>query len=68
MPNANSISDYIMIKAKYTDENGDNTMDYTIHLKKWGADWDDFGTYPPQYEWYKNIKDSGQSMPDTLPN
>ncbi len=67
MPEANGISDYMMITSHYIDGDGEDAMTYTFHLKKWGASWDDFGTLPPQYDWYESMVDAGESMPDTLP-
>ncbi|MBR5406900.1 MAG: hypothetical protein IK111_04550 [Lachnospiraceae bacterium] len=63
-PGKSGVSDYMKIDAHYYDKGGNLAMDYTIHLKKWGADWDDLGEYPPGYDRYKEIK--GESMPDKL--
>lgn len=60
-------SDYILLYDNFTDSSGTDAYDYYIHLKKWGADWEDFGGYPNRYDWYKDLVDKGESMPDTLP-
>ena len=60
-------SDYIEIYCRYNGGDGDSRMSYTIHLKKWGADWSDYPQKPPQYDWYKDMIDSGAGMADTLP-
>lgn len=60
-------SDYILIYDNFTDSQGTDAYDYYIHLKKWGADWEDFGGYPNRYDWYKNLVEKGKEMPETLP-
>lgn len=63
-------SDYMLIEAEHYDDQelgGEHVMDFVMHLKKWGADWDDIGAVPPSYEWYKNMIDAGESMPDSIP-
>lgn len=59
--------DYMQIAAPCNDADGNHIFDYVIHLKKWGASWDDFGLYPPSYEWYQELVDGGNSMPDAVP-
>ncbi len=62
--------DYMLIEAEHYDDEelgGEHVMDFVMHLKKWGASWDDIGAVPPSYDWYKNLVDAGESMPDTIP-
>lgn len=61
-------SDYMRIDAYYYDSKDELVMDYTIHLKKWGADWSDFDQEPPKYDWYKKLVDKGESMPEEMPS
>lgn len=60
-------SNYILVDARYTDANGDLAYYYYIHLKKWGADWDDIDEKPIRYDWYKEMIDNNESMPDEIP-
>lgn len=57
------------IDAYYRDENGDILFDYTIHLVKWGLPWSDFekDELPDEYDWYMDLVDRGEPMPDKLP-
>ncbi|MBQ9442787.1 MAG: hypothetical protein IJU43_00655 [Lachnospiraceae bacterium] len=66
-PGIYDYSDYIQVDAYYYDTKGEMAMSYEIHLKKWGADWSDHDPLPPQYDWYKDLVDKGESMPDNLP-
>ena len=66
-PGLYDASNYILVDARYTDSNGDLAYYYYIHLKKWGADWDDLDDKPLRYDWYKDLIDKGEKMPDEIP-
>ncbi len=66
-PGMLGFSDYMLISATYVDGDGVDAMDYAFHLKKWGADWDDFPTPPPSIDWYEDLVDNGEPMPDSVP-
>ena len=57
------------IDAYYRDEEGHALFDYTIHLVKWGLPWSDFeeDELPDEYDWYMDLVERGEPMPDTLP-
>ncbi|MBR6451777.1 MAG: hypothetical protein IKS87_03660 [Lachnospiraceae bacterium] len=65
--NLGGISNYMVIESEYTNSTGVHTMDYVMHLKKWGDKWEDFPTTPPQFDWYINLVENGESMPDNMP-
>lgn len=54
-------------------DNPDNTLQYSIYLRPWGADWDELIAEDPEFwspvhyeDWYLPMISSGASMPDTL--
>ncbi|MBR6451812.1 MAG: hypothetical protein IKS87_03835 [Lachnospiraceae bacterium] len=60
--------DSITIDGNYY-EDGDLAFTYTIHLVKWGSTWDDYDEdeLPDDYDWYLDMIDQGEPMPDELP-
>ncbi len=44
------------------------SFDFRIHLRPWGAEWDDPDARPYSYRfWYLPLIEAGEPMPDTIP-
>lgn len=59
-------SNYLEISSSYK-EDGEDAMLYDMTMKKWGDTWDDVNSKPPLFDWYLDLVDKGESMPDALP-
>ncbi len=53
----------------YYYEDGETAFSYTMHFVKWGYTWDDYDEdeLPDDYDWYLDMIDQGEPMPDKLP-
>ncbi len=60
---------YICIDGTYRNEEGELEFYYTIHLVKWGQEWSDFDEdeLPDEYDWYLEMIENGEEMPEELP-
>ena len=66
-PGSFQFSNYMMITSTYIDGKSVEAFDYIYNFKKWGDDWSDFDPKPAHYDWYKELIDAGESMPDKIP-